>query len=282
MPVGTQVCVGAPGIKTLVESWSPFRAENASFSGTVCWQIPFLNSVFFGQVDALFRFAVIARSWFPVLAAFGVDPDLIGMQERRHGDRWRNLYGGWLRADVGFISIDPVYGDRLLGCLEVELPFANQFMEFALQPVLHLGVPRRSSVRLRPEIFDRIGTAEFQWYQVIDLVIAGPVQCDCVFSVNFELHLRRNIAHLFGISGNTDVVRADWECVTWCHLQIGENWRGLLGLNDLDEKQAQSENSSKWPAHFSQTSTRRFFSRPSSVALEATGTAEPKPVVVGK
>jgi hypothetical protein len=35
-------------------------------------------------------------------------------------------------------------------------------------------------------------------------------------------------------------------------------------------------NAKRRKAYFSQTSTRRFFSRPSSVSLEATGTAEPK------
>ena len=31
-------------------------------------------------------------------------------------------------------------------------------------------------MRLRPEIFDRIGPAEFEWNQVINLVIAGAVR----------------------------------------------------------------------------------------------------------
>jgi hypothetical protein len=49
-----------------------------------------------------------------------------------------------------------VVGDGQLGCLEVQLPTANQFMELAFQSVLNLGVPRRGPVRFRPEIFDRI------------------------------------------------------------------------------------------------------------------------------
>jgi hypothetical protein len=60
-------------------------------------------------------------------------------------------------------------------------------MKFAFEPVLNLSVPRRGPVGLRPEIFDRIGTAEFEWNQVINLVIVGAVRCDAVvFSVDLS------------------------------------------------------------------------------------------------
>ena len=35
-------------------------------------------------------------------------------------------------------------------------------MKLVFEPVFNLSIPRRGSMRLRPEIFDRIGPAEFQ------------------------------------------------------------------------------------------------------------------------
>ena len=89
-------------------------------------------------------------------SAFRGDSEALGETSREMGG-FRLTYFYTLR------------GDRLLACLEVQLPTANQFMELAFQSVFNLGVPRRGPVRFRPEIFDRIGTAEFEGNQMIDL-----------------------------------------------------------------------------------------------------------------
>jgi hypothetical protein len=94
---------------------------------------------------------------------------------------------------------------------------------------------------LRPEIFDRIGTAEFEWNQVINLVIAGAVRCDAVFAVNLALHFRRYIAHFSGVSGSADILSCDIERAAGGQIRIGKNWRGLLSEDDPSKKQEKSE-----------------------------------------
>ena len=49
---------------------------------------------------------------------------------------------GRLWTDIQFIRFDPVRCDCLLGCSQVELLVANQFMKLAFEPVFNLGVPR--------------------------------------------------------------------------------------------------------------------------------------------
>jgi hypothetical protein len=73
---------------------------------------------------------------------------------------------------------------------------------------------------------------------MINLVITGAVRCDTVFFVNFPLHFRRNIAHLFGIANYAEILRRDIERIAG---GIWKNWRRLLGDNNLREKQQKSE-----------------------------------------
>src|ERR1700730_10353532 len=102
---------------------------------------------------------------------------------------------------------------------------------------------RFGSAGIRPEIFDRIGTAEFEWNQVINLVIAGAVRCDAVFAVNLPLHFPRYIAHFSGVSGRADILSCDIERAAGGQIRIGKNWRGLLGENELGEKRQKNEGS---------------------------------------
>jgi hypothetical protein len=94
-------------------------------------------------------------------------------------------------------------------------------MEFAFQSVFYLSVPRCRAMGLRPEIFDRNGAAEFEWNQVINLVIAGAVGCDAVFPVDFAFHFRRNIAHLSAVSGYTDILHRNVECIPGVRFESG-------------------------------------------------------------
>jgi hypothetical protein len=81
----------------------------------------------------------------------------------------------------------------------------------------------------RPEIFDRIGTAEFEWNRVIDLVVAGIVRCDPVLFINFSLHFRRNVPDLFGGAGYAEILNRDCKRVSRRQRRIWNDWRGLLG-----------------------------------------------------
>jgi hypothetical protein len=45
---------------------------------------------------------------------------------------------------------------------------------------------------------------EFEWNQVINLVIAGAVRGDAVFSVNFAFHFRRNVTYFLVLSTHTE------------------------------------------------------------------------------
>ena len=72
---------------------------------------------------------------------------------------------------------------------------------------------------------------------MINLVIAGTGRYDAVLPVNFEFHFRRNVTHLFGVSGYTEILHRNFECISRRQLGIGENWRGLLGEDDLREKE---------------------------------------------
>src|SRR6266446_9967144 len=95
----------------------------------------FLDCLFFGQVFALFGFAIIAGAGFPILPAPRVDPNLITIQRRLRTAGRSKPRDGRIRTDVRFIRFNPVCSDSLLGCLEVELPATNQLMELAFQSV---------------------------------------------------------------------------------------------------------------------------------------------------
>ena len=63
---------------------------------------------------------------------------------------------------------------------------------------------------------------------MINLVIAGIVRCDAVLRINFPFHFRRNVAHLFGVSGYTEILHRDCERVSRRQLRIGNDWGRLL------------------------------------------------------
>src|ERR1700719_472333 len=76
-------------------------------------------------------------------------------------------------------------------------------MKLVFEPVFNLSIPRRGSMRLRPEIFDRIGAAEFQWNQVVNLVIAGAVRDAQEFEYPECLVLQRRAVPKRGSSTNS-------------------------------------------------------------------------------
>src|SRR5580704_8025693 len=102
-------------------------------------------------------------------------------------------------------------------------------MKLVFEPVFNLSIPRRGSMGLRPEIFDRIGPAEFQWNQVINLVIAGAVRYDAVFAVNLALHFRRYISHFSGVSMGANILSCNVKRVAGSHVRVGKNRRWFLG-----------------------------------------------------
>src|SRR5260370_13420128 len=93
---------------------------------------------------------------------------------------------------------------------------------------------------------------------MIDFVITGAVRCDAILLVNFPLHFRRNVTHLFGVSTNTEILNRDLECVSRRQLRIGNDWRGLLGEDDLSEKRQKGEGSNEHRASF----TPAVYARP--------------------
>ena len=76
---------------------------------------------------------------------------------------------------------------------------------------------------------------------MINLVIAGTVRYDAVLPVNFEFHFRRNVTHLFGVSGYTEILNRDSECVFRRQLRIGKYWGGLLREDEWGQKQQEGD-----------------------------------------
>jgi hypothetical protein len=77
------------------------------------------------------------------------------------------------------------------------------------------------------------------------VVIAGTVQCDALLLVNFPLHFRRNVPHLFGVAGYAEILNRDCERVSRRQLRIGKNWRRLLGEGDRGQKQQEGDGSNE-------------------------------------
>src|ERR1700674_5745903 len=110
-------------------------------------------------------------------------------------------------------------------------------MKLVFKPVFNLSIPRRGSMRLRPEILDRIGSPEFEWNQVINLVVAGAARYDAVFAVDLPLHFRRYIAHFSGVSVGANIWSCNIKRVAGSHVRVGKNRRRFLGEQDPGEKQ---------------------------------------------
>ena len=87
-------------------------------------------------------------------------------------------------------------------------------------------------MRLRSEIFDRIGPAEFQWNQVIDLVIAGAVRGYAIFAVNLPLHFLRNVAHFLRVSSRADILCCDIERAAGGQIRIWEELAWAVGRRE--------------------------------------------------
>ena len=49
------------------------------------------------------------------------------------------------------------------------------WFEVEEEPIFHSGISARSSITFWPQIFDRIGSSELQWDQVINLIITSAV-----------------------------------------------------------------------------------------------------------
>ena len=94
----------------------------------------------------MFGFPIISRPGLPILPTFGVDPNVVRIERRLRSGGRSDPLDGRIRTEIQFIRFDPVCGDGLLGCFQVEPPTANQLMELAFQSVFNLGVPRRGPV----------------------------------------------------------------------------------------------------------------------------------------
>ena len=71
---------------------------------------------------------------------------------------------------------------------------------------------------------------------MINLVIAGAVRCDAVFAVNWRSFPPVDRALFWRIRG-CNILSCDIERAARGQIRIGKNWRGLLGDDDLREKQ---------------------------------------------
>src|SRR5262245_23950931 len=62
-------------------------------------------------------------------------------------------------------------------------------------------------------------------------------------SGTFVEHGSTAISHLLGVARDTHVLSGYVECIPWRQLRIRKNWPGLLGKDDLSEKEQKSEGS---------------------------------------
>jgi hypothetical protein len=115
---------------------------------------------------------------------------------------------------------------------------AHEIVEFPLKRIFHIGVPGRCFTRLGPKVTNGIGSSQRQWNQVINLVVAGLVLGDSILGVCFSFKPCRYSSHLLGVARNAHVLSGYVERATMRQFRIGKNWRGLLGEDDLSEKQA--------------------------------------------
>jgi hypothetical protein len=76
---------------------------------------------------------------------------------------------------------------------------------------------------------------------MITFVITAFMRCDAVFPVNFPLHFRRNVTHLFGVSGYTEILNRDIEHAAGGQIRIGKNWCGLLGEDHRGQQQQEAK-----------------------------------------
>jgi hypothetical protein len=72
---------------------------------------------------------------------------------------------------------------------------------------------------------------------VIDFVIPGFVLRYSVLGVHLSFGPGRHRSHLLRVAGNADVLGSDVEYIAWGQLRVGKERGGLLGENNLSEKE---------------------------------------------
>jgi hypothetical protein len=72
--------------------------------------------------------------------------------------------------------------------------------------------------------------------QMIDFVVAVFMKRDAVLAVDFSFHFCRNLTHLFTVSGYTDILHRNFECVSGRELRIGNDRRWLLAQDDMPQR----------------------------------------------
>lgn len=78
-------------------------------------------------------------------------------------------------ADIGFICLNPVRRNRLLGLFQWNLPIADQRVELVFQFILDVRVQGLGQKGFRPKILDGVGSPKFQADEMVDLKFTrGP------------------------------------------------------------------------------------------------------------
>jgi hypothetical protein len=72
--------------------------------------------------------------------------------------------------------------------------------------------------------------------QMIDFGVAVFMKRDAVLAVDFSFHFCRNLTHLFTVSGYTEILHRNFECVSGRELRIGNDWRWLLAQDDMPQR----------------------------------------------
>ena len=97
---------------------------------------------------------------------------------------------------VFLVCSDPVCGDIVLRCGQIDLTRTDQLVEMFLESILHVCIPHRGGVGLRPEIVDVFHTALSGSNQVIDLIVVGASVDDSVLLKDLLSHGNWNHAGL--------------------------------------------------------------------------------------
>lgn len=77
--------------------------------------------------------------------------------------------------EIFLVGGDPVSRDLMLGSRQLHFAAAHFVVHFVFQLVFDVGIPGLGQIRLRPEVFEGIGAAEFQADEMVYFVIAGLV-----------------------------------------------------------------------------------------------------------
>ena len=125
-----------------------------------------------------------------------------------------------------------------MGGLEIQLAGADELVELPLKRIFHIGVPGQCFTRLGPKVTNGIRSSQRQRNQVINFVVASLVLRDTLLGVRLSLKPCRHRSDLLCVAGNAHVLGGYVERITRRGLRIGKNWRGLLGAEGLNEKQA--------------------------------------------